>query len=332
MKTQKTVLVLSFMLCCISFPLFAASDLESGVKDLAQQISKNMVDNNKKKIAVIEFSDLNDEITHFGQFLSEELITNLFLVSPGQFEVVERRQLVKVLNEHDLGTSGLLDADAMGKVGKILGVDAIVTGSVTDLGNNVKINARLISVDSAKIFAVAQTSVAKVGTVADLMKKMVVSSSRNHSQINGDSVNSAGDNTIATDAELSKSLTLDGFKFDLEKCEKTNTKVDCFFTILALEKDNFLTLYGVHRKGLVSRVYDDKGLENNAKLITLGAKSNGQYLQRTLIANVPTKAKITFDGVSLKAGKIALLSLMYHSKNNNQYGTAEFRDVAFLSK
>lgn len=331
MGIKKMIIMFSLMLSCISFSILAASDLEGGVKELAQQISKNMKDNNKNKIAVIEFSDLNDEITHFGQFLSEELITNLFLVSPGQFEVVERRQLVKVLNEHDLGTSGLLDAEAMGKIGQILGVDAIVTGSVTDLGNNVKINARLISVSSAKIFAVAQTNVAKVGTVENLMKQMVVSNPNNQNKKSTTYESSGGVEKETKNAELSKSLTLDGFNFNLEKCVKTNAKIDCYFTILALEKDNFLTLYGTYRKGYVSRIYDNKGLENNAKIVALGAKNNNRYLQRTLIANIPTKAKITFEGISPKATKIALLSLRYHSKNTKQYGTAEFRDVAFLN-
>jgi len=332
MKVQKLVLLLSLILSSIPTTIFASSNLESGVKELAQQISKYMKDNQKKKIAVIEFSNLNDNITHFGQFLSEELITNLFLVSPGQFEVVERRQLLKVLNEHELGTSGLLDSDAMGKVGKILGVDAIVTGSVTDLGNTVKINARLISVDTAKIFAVAQSSIAKVGTVANLMNKMVDSNTNNKKQSSNSAKSSDGKETKTQNSISSKSLILDGFNFGLNKCVKVNTKIDCYFTIVALEKDNFLTLYSVYRKGNISRIYDDKGLENNAKLVILGAKSGPNFLQRTLIANIPTKAKITFEGISPKATKIALLKIRYHSKNTNQYGYAEYRNVAFFNQ
>ena len=34
-------------------PSFAASDLEGGVKDLAEQISKNMTAGNKKKVAIV---------------------------------------------------------------------------------------------------------------------------------------------------------------------------------------------------------------------------------------------------------------------------------------
>jgi len=149
----------------------AASDLETGIDELAEQISKNMKETGRKKIAIVEFSDLDGNITAFGQFLAEELITRLFMIAPGQFEVVERRQLMRVLQEQKLTMSGLLDAKAMESVGKILGIDAIVTGTVADLGNTVKINARLIGVDTARVFAVAATSIPKVGTVASLLEK-----------------------------------------------------------------------------------------------------------------------------------------------------------------
>lgn len=168
------VLILSIFLFLRTVTVQAAADLEAGINELAGQISKNMRATGKKKIAIVEFSDLNGNITAFGQFLAEELITRLFIISPGQFEVVERRQLMRVLQEQKLTMSGLLDAEAMESVGKILGIDAIVTGSITDLGNSVKVNARLIGVDTAKVFAVASTSIPKVGTVASLMEKKAI--------------------------------------------------------------------------------------------------------------------------------------------------------------
>lgn len=171
--------VVCIAIYCFSVALtslvFAASDLEGGVQELAQQISKNMTTSNKKKIAIIEFSNLDGNITAFGQFLAEELITQLFMISPGQFEVVERRQLMKVLNEQKLTMTGLLDAKAMESVGKILGIEAIVTGSLADLGNDIKVNARLIGIDTAKVFAVASTKIPKVGTVANLFEKETAS-------------------------------------------------------------------------------------------------------------------------------------------------------------
>lgn len=153
-------------------PAFAASDLDDGVAELATKISKTLTDNQRRKVAVIEFSDLDGNVSAFGQYLAEKLITALFMDNQGKIEVVERRQLMKVLSEQKLTMSGLLDASAMKNVGQILGIDAIVTGAITDLGNQVDVNARLIGVDTAKIFAVAATKIPKVGTVKELIEKM----------------------------------------------------------------------------------------------------------------------------------------------------------------
>ncbi|MFQ5964233.1 MAG: FlgO family outer membrane protein [Candidatus Scalinduaceae bacterium] len=175
-KSYSLIIMVAFLclICVHPSSTFAASNLEEGIKQLAQQISNNIIKTGKKKIAVVEFSNLDGVVTAFGQHLAEELITELFLTSPGQFEVVERRQLMKVLSEQRLTMSGLLDAKAMESVGKILGIDAIVTGSMTDLESNIKINARVIGIETARVFAVARTSIPKIGIVAKLMEKEMV--------------------------------------------------------------------------------------------------------------------------------------------------------------
>jgi len=83
-----------------------------------------MIELKKTKIAVIEFSDLKGNKTEFGKLLSEELITRLFRT--GKFEVVERTLLNKVIAEHELSFTGIVDPDSAMQLGKILGIDAIV--------------------------------------------------------------------------------------------------------------------------------------------------------------------------------------------------------------
>ncbi len=166
-------LCLLFFLCFGFKVTFAVSNIEEGVKSLAEQISKNMKEKQKQKIAVIDFSDLNGNVTALGQFIAEELTTQLFITAPGNFEVVERRQLLKLEEELALGQMGFIEEKGIKKMGQVLGVDAIVTGSMTDLGNTVKINARMIAVESAKVFAVAATDIPKTVMVSDLMTKQV---------------------------------------------------------------------------------------------------------------------------------------------------------------
>ena len=168
MKIIKQSLLISLLL--LTTPSFGASNLESGVAEVGKSISESMLQEGKKKIAVIEFSDLNDNVTDLGRFLAEELINELLKNKKDKgYEIVERRQLNKVLKQLKLSSSGLLDPKSMKEVGKILNVDSIVTGSLTDLGNDIKVNARIISVESAKIISSASTKIPKVGSVARLM-------------------------------------------------------------------------------------------------------------------------------------------------------------------
>ncbi|MCS6862216.1 MAG: CsgG/HfaB family protein [Abditibacteriales bacterium] len=56
------------------------------------------------------------------------------LVKTGNFEVIERTQLQRVLEEHQLSKEGLLDPTTAAKAGKILGVDLLLGGKLTEFG------------------------------------------------------------------------------------------------------------------------------------------------------------------------------------------------------
>lgn len=80
---------------------------------------------NIKRVAVIPFECADETIglTATDIFMSEFLTLHMF-------EVIERSQLNKVLEEQKLGFTGTLDTNTIKNIGKILGVDAIVAGSV----------------------------------------------------------------------------------------------------------------------------------------------------------------------------------------------------------
>ncbi|RMG63011.1 MAG: hypothetical protein D6715_11765 [Calditrichaeota bacterium] len=81
--------------------------------------------------------------------LLDKLITAF--VNLGRFKVVERAQLEKILEEQKLGLSGIIDARTAARIGRGLGVDAVVTGSITQSGQSVTIDARLIDAETAAI-------------------------------------------------------------------------------------------------------------------------------------------------------------------------------------
>jgi TolB-like protein len=81
--------------------------------------------------------------------LLDKLITGF--VNIGRFKVIERAQLEKILAEQKLGLSGVLDASTAAQIGKGIGVDGVVCGSVTQGGGGVSIDARLIDTETATI-------------------------------------------------------------------------------------------------------------------------------------------------------------------------------------
>lgn len=149
--------------------LQSAGNLDESLSDLITQIVNSITKGEKTKIAVIEFSDLQGRVNEFGKYLAEELITHLFMT--GRFEVIERQLLEKVLSEQKLSLTGLIDAGSAMEIGKLLGVDAIVSGTITDLGIRLKVNARIISTETGSVFAVAGTEIVKDVAVKKLMNR-----------------------------------------------------------------------------------------------------------------------------------------------------------------
>jgi curli biogenesis system outer membrane secretion channel CsgG len=93
----------------------------------------------KKQIAVLDFDfatvDLGLADRAYGgkqnlaRRVADKLVTSL--VGLGTCQVVERSQLEKVLSEQNLGAQGRLDASTAAKIGRVLGVDALIIGNVS---------------------------------------------------------------------------------------------------------------------------------------------------------------------------------------------------------
>lgn len=114
----------------------------------------------EKKIAVLTFDYVDGRASSGGRAVAEKL-TNRF-VELGEFTVIERGMVEKVMRELEFQNTGGVDPDAAKKLGKGLGVDAIVTGTLSDAAyGNVEVNARIIKTESYEIVAAATAKVKK---------------------------------------------------------------------------------------------------------------------------------------------------------------------------
>jgi formylglycine-generating enzyme required for sulfatase activity len=155
------------VLVALAIPAVAQQDLQSGIQDLVKQMITSMEQQQKRKLAVLDFTKLDGTVDNSGRYLAERLITQMFLTR--KFEVIERRQLDKILAELKLNLSDVIDPRNAQQLGKVYGVDAIASGSVTELEASVEVNARLIETETGRVFAVAATRFPKDRDVAALL-------------------------------------------------------------------------------------------------------------------------------------------------------------------
>ena len=141
MKVQKVVSVI--------LVIFLVTNLFDLGPVLAQEARK-------LTIAVVDFTNTNKdpELDYLVKGIPESIIT--YLGKRGKVRIVERTRLDAALKELKLGISGIVDEQTAVKVGKAVGATAIIVGSFIRVAGNIRINARLINVQTGEIITAEQ--------------------------------------------------------------------------------------------------------------------------------------------------------------------------------
>ena len=152
---MKTMPKLVSLLALLSF--LAASASAEPLEKLARKLEAGLKGQPVKQMAVLSFP-YHDGATSSGSTIVQERLTT-FLVEGGKVQVVERSLLKKALEEMKLEATGLMDPQTTKELGKVLGVDAVVVGTLNDLSKKkTEINARIILTETGKILTAAQAS------------------------------------------------------------------------------------------------------------------------------------------------------------------------------
>ena len=124
---RKLTLVLSLFLC---LAWISQSFMQAQAADSAKRM--------KKRVAVFEFEDKTDHRVRWwtgqsvGRGMADMLVTSL--VKSGRYRVIERQEIEHIINEQQLGQSGMVTAQSAATVGQLLGVEIAIIGSVTEFG------------------------------------------------------------------------------------------------------------------------------------------------------------------------------------------------------
>jgi len=166
--------------------------LVSGISTaVAQTPAAAPTQGRKKRVAIMDFdyatvhggvAALFGQDVDVGKGISDLLVK--YLVKDGTYSVIERKALDKILAEQNFSNSDRANPASAAKIGKMLGIDAMIVGSITQFGNETKntnvggagggfggfglggfghkkskaivtLDARLVDIDTGEILAVA---------------------------------------------------------------------------------------------------------------------------------------------------------------------------------
>jgi curli biogenesis system outer membrane secretion channel CsgG len=180
-RTGKTILILGVLLLAFSTALADTAWAQDAPAKPAR----------KKRVAVFDFeygtvrsgvAALFGTDVDVGKGIGDLIVKRL--VQDGTYSVIERKALDKILAEQNFSTSDRANPASAAKIGKILGLDAIIIGSITQFGGEnkntkvggagggfggfgiggfskksskaiVTVDARIVDIDTAEILAVA---------------------------------------------------------------------------------------------------------------------------------------------------------------------------------
>jgi TolB-like protein len=214
MKEQKnhvlytccTVILLSLMLAVPSWAY------EKEINTLSDTMADKISKAGRTTVAVVDFTDLEGNVTQLGRFIAEEFSTALAGAGKG-FKVVDRTHLNSIIKEHKLSATGLIDPKTARKLGEIIGVQALITGTLTPFGDNVRIAVKILDTSTAEVIDAVRGNLAKTKAIDELLDKGIASVQTTRKR-----------KTKSTGSKQSQTATSDAFFDDLNMGPKPDWK------------------------------------------------------------------------------------------------------------
>ncbi|MFB2937558.1 hypothetical protein ACE1B6_20105 [Aerosakkonemataceae cyanobacterium BLCC-F154] len=135
-----------------------------------------------------------------------------------------------------------------------------------------------------------------------------------------------------------------GLRFELQNCVRNGDAVDCNLIITNIgQKNRDLKLYSSQASGTgrsPSRAISNSGDEFSTTIYELGNErtTSSWRVRKTLVPDVPMKAKFTFNDVTSQTNQLALIEIGFGVldpgtiSTNFSGSTAQFRNVVIQSR
>lgn len=215
------------MLACVAPVKGQSRDLQDLSAQLAQKITKS----GKKSIAVVDFTDLQGNVTELGRFLAEELSVSLSQQANG-FTIIDRTYLKAILREHKLAATGLIDPETASKLGQIAGVQGLVTGTIVPLGDNVSLSVKVLDATTEAIIAATITQIPRTEAINTLLKTSI-SGGSNGSSTSESEAGPESQQGISSGSQPTGAVVVHGEDLDfiVKACRRQRGRVLCVGSI-----------------------------------------------------------------------------------------------------
>lgn len=296
----------------LSLLVSSAFGYEKEIEQLSAQMAEKIAGKGKKTVAVVDFTDLEGNVTQLDRFIAEEFSVALAGAGKG-FRVIDRTHLKSIIKEHKLSATGLIDPEAARKLGKIAGVDALLTGTLTPFGDNVRLTVKVLDSETADIIDSAKSNFAKTQAIDELLGKEI-SVER--------AINTPIGVTEKVDAVMSQ--VVKDILFELKECKVSGNVLTCRTTATNKKGgDRDIGIYG--NSSPPSRIFDNLSNEQNVSFVEFANKRSDVWVKHLLIPGIQTRLDFIFEGIDSKANKVVLLE--FPCKESGNEFKVQFRDI-----
>lgn len=146
--------------------------------------------------AIFAFAERGNGVAGYGAKVSDILFASL--VADPNIVLVDREELKKTLDEHELNLSGMVSPDDAIKVGKLIGAKILITGSIIEADKTLYLVAKIIGSETTRVLGVSVK-----GSVNDEIGPMVESLAQKVS----DTLTKNGETVVAHEVTPEQRLT-----------------------------------------------------------------------------------------------------------------------------
>lgn len=143
-----------FLLCVLrtEAQTSVAEEMNGLGKTLATQINAH---GSGQSIAIADFTNIDGTTCPLGKYLNEQLITALFMAQDRSFNIIDRSQLTRLMEEVKLRMDGLLDEENLPKLKRLKTIDIMIGGTWTITGPYLSLTAKAIEIETGNMVGLA---------------------------------------------------------------------------------------------------------------------------------------------------------------------------------